>query len=231
MADRGDDVSADPPRAALLFDLDGTLVDTEDHHFAAFRRTFAARGIEVSRDLYEAEIRGGANDAISARFLPGLSREERAATMDEKETAYRDGLGPLAPTPGLAALLDRADALGLARAVVTNAPRANLLRVLDALGIAARMPTLVVAEELARGKPDPLPYLVALERLGADAAASVAFEESPSGARSAAGAGLAIVGISGEAGAHRLIEAGATFVARDFADPRIAELIDARRAR
>ena len=71
------------------------------------------------------------------------------------------------------------------RAVVTNAPRANAEKVLAALGLAQRLPILVIGAELARSKPDPLPYLTALERTGAGAAHSVAFEDSLSGVRAA----------------------------------------------
>ncbi len=87
--------------------------------------------------------------------------------MDAKEAAYRDALGELEPILGALALLDYADRRGLKRAVVTNAPRANAEKVLAALGIGQRLPILVIGGELQRSKPDPLPYLTALERTGA----------------------------------------------------------------
>ncbi|MBV1705037.1 MAG: HAD-IA family hydrolase, partial [Hyphomicrobiales bacterium] len=149
---------------------------------------------------------------------------------DAKEASYRARLGRPTPTRGATALLDWADARGLATAVVTNAPRANADVVLEALGLARRFPEVVVAEELARGKPDPLPYLTALERLGAAAAKSVAFEDSLSGIAAALGAGLAVVGITSGLTAERLVAAGATLAAADFADPRVIALIEARRA-
>ena len=112
--------------------------------------------------------------------------------------------------------------------MVTNAPRANAEKVLAALGIGQRFPILVSGGELARSKPDPLPYLTALERTGAEAARSLAFEDSLSGVRAAAGAGLAVVGMTTTLDARTLIEAGATFTAQDFTDPRIFALIEAR---
>ena len=116
---------------------------------------------------------------------------EQAATLDAKEAAYRDNLGELEPILGALALLDFADRRGLKRAVVTNAPRANAEKVLAALGLGQRLPILVIGGELARSKPDPLPYLTALERTGASADHSLAFEDSLSGVRAAAAAGLA----------------------------------------
>lgn len=215
-------------KTALLFDLDGTLVDSDPEHLAAFQRVFAPHGIKLDHSEYAANIMGASNELIASRYLSHLSLVEQAAALDAKEAAYRDGLGALEPILGALALLDYADRRGLKRAVVTNAPRANAEKVLAALGIEGRLPIVVIGGELARSKPDPLPYLTALERTGALAANSLAFEDSLSGVRAAAAAGLAVVGMTTTLDARTLIEAGATFAARNFTDPRIFELIEAR---
>ena len=132
------------------------------------------------------------------------------------------------PIAGIDALLDFAAARGLRCAVVTNAPRANVEAVLDALGLAARLPLRVLGPELARAKPDPLPYQTALTRLGAEAGRSVAFEDSLSGLSAAKGAGLTVVGLTTTLAADKLIAAGAEIAVADFADPRILPLIEAR---
>jgi HAD superfamily hydrolase (TIGR01509 family) len=215
-------------RTALLFDLDGTLVDSDAEHLVAFQRAFAPHGIELDRLEYAANIMGASNAVIARRYLARLAPREQAATLDAKEAAYRDALGDLEPIPGAMALLDYADRRGLERAVVTNAPRANAEKVLSALGIAQRLPILVIGGELARSKPDPLPYLTALKLTGALAPHSVAFEDSLSGVRAAHAAGLAVIGMTTTLNSTTLIEAGATFAAQDFTDPRIVELIEAR---
>jgi HAD superfamily hydrolase (TIGR01509 family) len=215
-------------RSALLFDLDGTLVDSDAEHLAAFQRVFAPHGIQLDRSEYAANIMGAPNDMIARLYLSRLPAHEQVATLNAKEAAYRDGLGELEPILGALALLDYADRRGLKRAVVTNAPRANAEKVLAALGIGQRLPILVIGGELARSKPDPLPYLTALDRTGADAPRSIAFEDSLSGVRSAAAAGLAVVGMTTTLDARTLIGAGATFAAQDFTDPRIFALIEAR---
>ena len=212
--------------SALLFDLDGTLVDTDAEHLVAFQRAFAPHGIVLDRAEYIASIMGASNEMIGRKFLPHLPHDLREQTLAAKEQAYRDGLGDLRPIAGVAALLDWADAKGLARAVVTNAPRANAELVLAAIGLAERLPIRVIGGELARSKPDPLPYLTGLRQTGARAENSVAFEDSLSGVRAAAAAGLAVVGITTSLDAARLIEAGAIFAAADFTDPRIAALIE-----
>jgi len=216
---------------ALLFDLDGTLVDSDGDHLIAFQKVFAPLGIALDRATYTAQIMGASNAMIGARFLAHLTDAEREAVLDAKEAAYREGLVALAPTPGAAELLAYAEAHGLPCAVVTNAPRANADVVLDAIGLAHRLPVVVIGGELARSKPDPLPYLTALERTGASAATAVAFEDSVSGVRAAVAAGIATVGITTELSEPMLVAQGAAFGAADFRDPRIYALIESRRGR
>jgi HAD superfamily hydrolase (TIGR01509 family) len=217
-------------KSALLFDLDGTLVDSDAGHLRAFQRVFDELGIKVDKQAYDTRIHGAENAEIGRSFLPSLTPEQQAATLDAKEASYREHLGAPEPIAGVGALLDYADAHGLARAVVTNAPRANVDKALAALGLDARLPLRVVGGELERAKPDPLPYVTALKRLGADPARSLAFEDSLSGVRSARGAGLCVVGLTTTLDAAALVGAGAEFAVADFTDPRIFALIERRRA-
>ena len=114
------------------------------------------------------------------------------------------------------ALLDWADANGVGMAVVTNAPRANAELMLAGAGIGDRIRTVVVANELAHGKPHPLPYLTALERLGGRADRAVAFEDSKAGIEAARAAGIYTFGLSTGLGAEALLAAGANEVIADF---------------
>ena len=214
---------------ALLFDLDGTLVDSDADHLVAFQTVFAPFGISLNRALYTTHIMGASNAMIGESFLPHLTQAQREQVLDAKEIAYRDGLGALTATRGAGELLAHAEAQGLPCAVVTNAPRANATRVLDAIGLSQRLSILVIGGELARAKPDPLPYLTGLERTGARAEKSVAFEDSLSGVRAAVAAGVAVVGLTTGLPGDRLIEAGAVFAVADFTDWRIYDLIERRR--
>jgi HAD superfamily hydrolase (TIGR01509 family) len=212
-------------KTALLFDLDGTLVDTDALHLSAFQSVFARHGIALSKAQYVGGIMGYSNPLIGEAFLPHLTTSEREATLAAKEAAYRHMVGARAPLAGVLALLDFAEGQGIPCAVVTNAPRANADLVLKNLGLAERLAIRVIGAELARAKPDPLPYLSGLELTGGDAAHSVAFEDSLSGLRAALGAGLAVVGLTTTLDMARLLDAGATIAVADFTDPRIVELI------
>ena len=126
-------------KTALLFDLDGTLLDSDADHLLAFQRVFAPHGIALDRAAYAANIMGASNEMIARLYLSHLPSDEQAATLAAKEEAYRAGLDDLEPIAGAVALLDFADTRGLKRAVVTNAPRANAEKVLAALGIGQRL--------------------------------------------------------------------------------------------
>jgi HAD superfamily hydrolase (TIGR01509 family) len=125
------------------------------------------------------------------------------------------------------ALLDRADAAGIPMAAVTNAPRLNADMILNALGIRHRFKAVVIGEELAHGKPHPLPYLEVLRLLQADATRCLAFEDSRSGIRSATAAGIATIGMRTSLTHHDLIAAGAVAAAASFADPELLERVAA----
>ena len=201
---------------SLLFDLDGTLVVADHVHHLAFQSVFAEFGIGLDFDEYKARVMGGANDAIMRDFFPDLPVSRHREIADRKEALFRASVTALEPAPGTVALLDWADANGVGMAVVTNAPRANAELMLAGAGIGDRIRTVVVANELAHGKPHPLPYLTALERLGGRADRAVAFEDSKAGIEAGRAAGIYTFGLSTGLGAEALLAAGANEVIADF---------------
>ncbi|WP_102108881.1 HAD family hydrolase [Oceaniglobus roseus] len=205
--------------AALLFDLDGTLLHSDPIHIQVFIDLMAEYGRKIDADFYLSHIHGRANADIFADFLPG---EDAQALSDRKEAMFRDRLGDQAhPTEGLTDLLDRAARNGWRMAVVTNAPRVNADAMLAAIGMQGRFDTLVIGEECARGKPDPLPYRTALDLLGLPAERAIAFEDSPSGIRAARGAGLYTYGLTSSLDRDALAKAGASASIDDFTDPAL----------
>lgn len=212
-------------RDTLLFDLDGTIVDTDALHFEAFRRLLAARGRTLDHATYAARIMGHPNAAIAAWLFPDTDDAQRRGFADAKEALFRSLAVEMAPLPGLGAMLDWADRIGARRAVVTNAPRLNAEFVLDALGLKHRFDALVIGEELARSKPDPLPYASALARLGRSPALAVAFEDSRSGIAAARAAGVFTYGVATGLDAATLRAAGADATIVDFADPALHDAL------
>jgi HAD superfamily hydrolase (TIGR01509 family) len=202
---------------ALLFDLDGTLCDTDPLHHHTWRALLAPHGIAVDDDLYRRKFSGRLNPDIVAELLPRLDRAANLDLCERKEALFRELTPQLDPLPGVIKLIDGARSAGVGLALVTNAPRINADHMLAALGLADVWDTVVVAEEVGPGKPDPTPYRAALQRLGVPADAAVAFEDSASGVRAAAGAGIFVVGLTTSHAPAELTAAGAATV-RDGLD-------------
>ncbi|MFV0334512.1 MAG: HAD family hydrolase [Tropicimonas sp.] len=209
---------------ALLFDLDGTLIDSDRLHARAFADLLRPRGLNIDFAFYRDNIHGRHNLDIFADLCPG---EDAQWWSDHKEAAYRELLGTSQPPiAGAAELLDLADELGWRKAVVTNAPRDNGEAVLTALGLAERFDTLVIGDECSRGKPDPAPYLEALRRLATPASRALAFEDSPTGIHAARDAGITTIGLRSMLDDVALRAAGATASIADFADPALKPYLD-----
>jgi HAD superfamily hydrolase (TIGR01509 family) len=215
-------------RRALLFDLDGTLVDTDHLHHAAFATILRERGRELSVAEYRTHIMGHPNPAILERFFPG----EDGGVLERKEAMFRTSLAAsVEPVAGIHALLDWAEANGAGCAVVTNAPRENAVAMLAAAGLAGRLPTLVIGDECTAAKPDPAPYRTAMAALGATPSRSVAFEDSRSGLRAARGAGAHVFGMATGLSPEELRQAGAHAAIADFTDPALWAHLEASGAR
>jgi len=209
----------------LLFDLDGTLVNTDELHFRAFQAVLADFGRSLTMDTYRERIMGGSNEAIMRELFPHEPAEVKQQLADRKEALFRSAVTTLAPTRGVIELLDWAQRHDIRVGVVTNAPRPNADLMLGGIGIAGRIDALVIGDELARGKPDPLPYLTGLDRLGGDATRAIAFEDSLSGIRSASRAGIYTLGLRGVLADEAMREAGANGVIDDFTSPALWRML------
>lgn len=217
------------PGAAVLFDIDGTLVDSDPLHLTAFNKVFEPYGHTFDKERFDRELHGLANVEIGARLLSGETPERQLEILMEKEARFRDiAAEGVEPVSGLLALMDWADDHGVPMIAVTNAPRLNAEQLLAAVNVRHRLRDVVIADELAHGKPHPLPYLEGLRRLGADPANSVAFEDSRTGIASATGAGLVTIGMATGLSPEKLVAAGATLSARDYTDLHLLELVKAR---
>lgn len=199
--------------------MDGTLADTDRLHEQGWLDALEPYGIKADHHFYQTRISGKLNPDIVADILPQLTAAEAQRFMFEKEARFRQVAQDLPPVHGLQDLWQWAGQQGLKRALVTNATRLNVEHMLEMLEL--RFDVEVMAEEIERGKPDPLPYQRALEHLGLQPEQAVAFEDSPSGIRSAVGAGLPTVALTTGHKAESLKAAGAFLAIPDFGDPQL----------
>ena len=216
------------PPFCLLFDMDGTLTDTDPLHFAAFNELLGNFGRGIGIEEFEAELMGNRNSHIMPYLFPDESPQRHLELASQKEEMFRARIRDLDLRSGFTELLDWAAHHDCAWSIVTNAPRPNAELMLNALGVAGRFDHVVVGDELPNGKPHPMPYLVALQRLGGDAEHAVAFEDSVAGIQSASAAGIETFGIRTTLPDEVLIAAGAVRVLQDFRDAALLEWIAAR---
>ena len=211
---------------AILFDLDGTLVNTDPLHYQTWQEILRDYGLEIDQTFYKARISGRLNPIIVQDLLPQLSLEAGQQLADNKEARFREMGLSLTPLAGLLDLLAWIDTHGLKKAVVTNAPRENVNFVLEVLKLADSFDKVVLAEEATAGKPDPASYQLVLSQLGISPKDAIAFEDSPSGIHAAVGAGIYTIGVASTHDPKHLLEAGATIAIPDFTAKQLWLLLD-----
>jgi HAD superfamily hydrolase (TIGR01509 family) len=211
---------------ALLFDMDGTLADTDPIHMLAWQETFRIYKVIIDNEIYHQRIVGRVNPQIVRDFLPELNEAEVFKVVEEKEEAFKRLATRLERLPGLERLLEWRVSQGLQTALVTNATNLTVPFNLQALGLDDYFKVRVLADDVPAGKPDPRHYGTALDRLNIQASEAIAFEDSPSGVRSAAGAGIITVGLTTTQSSESLKAVGATIAVPDFTAPELWDFLN-----
>lgn len=218
------------PLEAILFDIDGTLCDSDPFHYVAFREMLLEmgynNGVPLSEEFYVENISGKHNDDVARFLFPDWDIEKALKWMDDKEATFRRlAAEKLEPVKGLQKLCKWVEDHGLKRAAVTNAPRVNAELMISKMGLDNFFQLLVVGNECERAKPFPDPYLKALEVLKASPKHTFIFEDSVSGIKAGVAAGMPVIGITTRNPAESLLDAGATFVIKDYEDPKLWEAL------
>ena len=183
---------------AVLWDLDGTLVDSEEFHWQSWRDTLRAEGMELSYPQFLASF-GQRNDRILTAWLgPDVDRVHMQRIGDEKEAEYRrlveaHGLQPL---PGARQWLERLRAAGWKQAIASSAPRLNAETMLRVLHLTEYLDGIVAAEDVTIGKPDPQVFLTAASRLGVPPERCVVVEDAAAGVEGARRGGMKSIGVT-----------------------------------
>ena len=183
---------------AVLWDMDGTLIDSEELHWIAWRTTTANEGATITREQFLASF-GQRNDSIIPQWLGAAATPERIEKIaNAKEELYRhlirrDGVSPL---PGVATWLHRLHRDGWLQVIASAAPRANIDAVLEALSATHIFQGIVSAEDVRRGKPDPEVYLTAASKVGVSPQNCIVVEDAAAGIEGARRAGMRSIGVT-----------------------------------
>jgi beta-phosphoglucomutase len=177
--------------SAFLFDLDGTLVGTWEANYLAYRDAFGEFGHALSPEDWRTTW-GEDSRRFVPRLLPHASPQEVTAIRESKAIRYEDHLDSITLNEPLANFL-RYISPDHKTALVTTAKRLNATQALGVHNLEPLFDVLVFGDDLAKSKPDPECYLLALELLGVRASEAVAFEDTATGMASALAAGLQVV--------------------------------------
>jgi HAD superfamily hydrolase (TIGR01509 family) len=187
-----------PLPRGVLWDLDGTLVDSAELHWLSWRDTLAGAGVEITYQQFLDSF-GQKNDRILPLWLGAGTPAERMREIgDAKEAEYRRlardrGLTPL---PGAADWVNRLREGGWRQAIASSAPRLNVEVMLEALGVREAIDAVVGAEDVTAGKPDPQVFLAAATKLGLDRERCVVVEDAAVGIEAARRAAIKSIGVS-----------------------------------
>ncbi|MGA7819388.1 MAG: HAD family phosphatase [Candidatus Sulfotelmatobacter sp.] len=183
---------------AVLWDMDGTLVDSAEYHWQAWRDTMAQERSPITHEQFLATF-GQRNDSILRQWLGERATPELIERIGSaKEAIYRQhvrGHG-IAPLPGALEWVNRLHRQGWRQAIASAAPRANIETILDVLQASGCFQAIVSADDVQRGKPDPEVFLTAATKLGVAPKYCVVVEDAEHGIEAARAAGMKSIGVS-----------------------------------
>lgn len=219
------------PLEAILFDVDGTLCDSDPLHYQAFREMLQEigfnGGVPITEDFFVENIAGKHNEDIAELLFPDDIPRGRIFVEDKEAMFRKLASGQLTAVSGLYKLKKWIEDRGLKRAAVTNAPRPNAELMISSLGLSDFFQAVVIGGECEHAKPHPEPYLKGLDLLKASKEHTIIFEDSVSGIKAGVAAGVATIGITTRNPEHQLMEAKPTFLIKSYDDPKLWAALEA----
>ena len=213
--------------SALIFDMDGVLVDSNPFHVQKWIEFLHERGIPYNAEDLPKQILGSRNDTALRRFFGrDLPKGEIEKLSEDLEARFRAAFRPHAqPLLGLKTLMDECRGEGIPLAVASSAMTKNVDFVVDTLKLRSYFASIVTGDDVSRPKPDPEIYIQAAERLTLAPAKCVAFEDSFVGIESAKRASMKCVAIASTFPAEELrSQTQADLVVKNFEELNLARL-------
>jgi beta-phosphoglucomutase family hydrolase len=183
---------------AVLWDMDGTLVDSAEYHWQAWRNTMSREGCPITHEQFQATF-GQRNDSILRQWLgEKVTSELRQRIGDTKEALYRQHVRQhgISALPGALEWIHLLQKHGWAQAIASAAPRANIETILEVLRVRECFEAIVSAEDVRRGKPDPEVFLIAASKLGVTPEHCIVVEDAEHGIEAARAARMKSIGVS-----------------------------------
>ena len=182
---------------AMIWDLDGVIIDSADEHRRAWQRLAREEGVTLTDADFWATF-GKRNDDIFAILWGPLSPEELRRLADRKEAYFRELIRETAaPLPGAMELMQSLHEAGFSQALASSAPIENIQLISDVLGLERYLSVLVSGETVPRGKPAPDIFLKAATELGVETARCLVIEDAVAGVEAAHAAGMRCISVAG----------------------------------
>jgi beta-phosphoglucomutase len=196
------------PTPAVIFDVDGVLVDSYRAHFASWRQLYGELGHDYSEAAFASDFGRRSADILRRTLGDALSEQQIHALDQRKEALFRDILRREFPAmSGAVELIDALVADGFRLAVGSSAPLENVELSLEELGRAASISAIVAGADVTRGKPDPQVFQLAAQRLGVSPELCAVVEDAVHGIEAAHRAGMVAIALTGTASREQLAEA------------------------
>ncbi|MDQ5825989.1 MAG: HAD family phosphatase [Chloroflexota bacterium] len=211
------------PRA-VVWDLDGVLVDSAEAHNRSWRALSQRYGLPYDADGDFRNIFGKHNTDIMNMLWQITDPARVAELADAKESAFRREATRLKPLPGVVELVRELDRRGWKQAIGSSAPMENIRVLLEATGVGPYMQAIASGDDVTAGKPDPQVFLIAFERLGVSPRNGVVIEDAPAGIQAGVSAGAATLGVTTTQSVEALQSAGADRVVNSLADISVDDL-------
>lgn len=195
-------------QSAVIFDVDGVLVDSYQPHFEGWRRMLAELGEEFTEATFRDTFGRTNRDIFADLFADKYSEAEVLAAADRKEALYREIIREAFPAiDGAVKLIDALADVGFVLAVGSSGPPENVALTLDCLGRGDKFAARVTGTDVTRGKPDPQVFLMAAEKLSLAPQRCLVVEDAPAGVTAAKAAEMACIALTGTATREQLNQA------------------------
>lgn len=222
-----------PHDCAIIFDVDGVLVNSYDAHFQSWLALAKETGIDFTREQF-AETFGRTSRDIIRHFWGDVTDAEVAEMDERKESLYRDIVRADFPAmPGADELLAALQDAGFSIAVGSSGPPENIALVLDSLEFGSLVDVRVTGMDVTKGKPDPQVFLLAAARLGREPSQCLVVEDAPAGIEAAHRADMACIGLCSTGWRREDLVAADVVIdhLREITPTRAIELIEQRAER
>ena len=195
---------------AVIFDLDGVIINSEPLHERAQRIVFEEYTLDVP-DLFYEEVKGKTEEQVFEYAIRTYARQalDPAELVARKHQVYDEVMADLQPVDGALAFIQQLHRTGMPLGLTTSATQANQQRAFEMFELAPYFQTVVTVADISRPKPDPDPYLTTAAQLGIPPEECLVVEDSQPGVLSARRAGCTVAGITTTLDADVLREAGA----------------------